>query len=561
MPDAWFYQPHGGPHSIADLQAKFPQIDSAALEVRRACIASPIYLAATLLSCMWKQNLFDRPSEAHRLVEQAMIAQTDTLYVDARGTAKTTLLDEVGTVWQLLKYPNDSVLLTHSSATNAKGLSHSVRVHFVLNKRLCGIFPEYEMPQIEAGNILAWSVPCRELGGREDSVECATPGTATAGRHYDVVKSSDWMNEQTTPLYGLGSIEVMNGLVALFSQVRAMLQAREVNPRAHYTIDSNRWHDGDLPGTIIRRDKDANVVRKIVRGVTGSPGSFVSSWPEVKKPEDIQRIYDDPTMTAAAFAANYRSDPLPDGGYAFNERWLHEYGKGTHCVWCNENHPEPESFRVGILLDPAFSDSKTDAKKTDRSGLVVVGVSPQRRIHVLYSAAGRGWDETEICRRLFNAMDVYGGHEEDKKRFTSQYVGIEDTSGAKSIIRIFNNEALMTGRHVNYRKIAPGGKSKSARIAPLHHIAQEWGIFVRRSEHKELCEELIRFGVAEHDDLADALAYAADDVWAATPEAPLVKVKLTMVPPPPPYTEADVRREIAEARRRRTGKSSLRRVG
>jgi len=317
-----------------------------------------------------------------------------------------------------------------------------------------------------------------------------------------------------------------------------MLQKPEINPRAYWAIDSNRWYFGDLADTIIQNDKK-NTVVKVIRGVTGEPGNFISSWPEVQKAEHIQKVWDDPTMTLRAFAANYRSAPMKETGYAFREQWFHVYGKGTHCVWCNENHPEPENLRVGILMDPAFSDSKTDAKKTDRSAIVVAGFSAQRRLYVLSTSAGRGWDETEICNRLFALMDVY----------SPGYVGIEDTSASKSIIRIFNNEMLMTGRHTPYRKIAPGGKSKDARIAPLHGFAQRWGIFVRPSEASELIEEACKYGVMQHDDLIDALAYAMEDIHgSAAPSGPVATVRKSnrmSVSDALEFVERDVRREQA----------------
>lgn len=547
------FQPHGGPFTEEQLREKY-NLDTVAIEVRKKCIASPLYLTK-LLAPMWTSwpvNLFDTPSEAHRKVEKAMIEQRDTLFVAERSTAKTTLSVEVRSVWQLLKYPNDSGLITHSTAQNARGLSHAVRKHFSENERFRAIFPEYAMPKNDEGNILRWSVPCRTRGGQHESIECATHETATAGRHYDWIMSSDWMNEQTTPLNGKATVEQMNNIVATFAQVRAMLQMKAVNPRAYWAVDSNRWFAGDLADTIIQNDKK-NLVEKIVVGVTGEPGNFRSSWPEVRTPDDIQRVWDDVTMNPKTFAANYRSEPLRETGYAFKEEWFHNFGKGTFCLRCNENHEEPKSLRIGILLDPAFSDSKTDAKKTDRSAIVVVGFTPKRMLHVLHCAAGRGWDEVVIRDRLFALMDVY----------KPAYVGIEDTSGAKSIIRFFQNECLMSGRFVPYRKIDPGGRSKDARIAPLHGHAQLHGIFVRPGEATELIAEATGYGTMQHDDLIDALAYAMDDISGGAAIVAPEKPRLTYVPSEPLGESGDVREEvrrITAQKRRMAPKWALRAV-
>lgn len=532
----WEYQPHGGPYSLEELRTRYPELVDGLIEQRRRCIASPIYLCDKVLSELWPVNLFDRPSSAHREVEAAMIAQKDTLYVDARGTAKTTFSIEGRSVWQLLKYPNDSGLLTHSSATNAKGLSAAVRAHFTRNTRLRGLFPEYAMEAGDEGNILKWSVPVRTIGGQQESIECATPGTATAGRHYDWICASDWMNEQTTPLYGLGSLEVMKSLVALFSQVRAMLQKPEVNPRAYYAIDSNRWNLADLAGTIIDNDT-ANVVIKVLRGVTGEPGNFCSSWPEVQTPEDIQRIYDDPVMTDAAFAANYRGVPLAEGGIAFLREWFHDYD-------------EQPSLDVGITMDPAFSDSKTGKKKTDRSGIVVSGIDAEGQLYLLDEAAGR-WDETECVNQLIRLLDFWK---------PTWGVGIEDTGGSRAIISIFQTLCRKTGRFINYREIAPGGRAKEARIAPLHFAAKRWGVRVKKGHCPQTIDELVNYGVAPYDDLADAFAYRVMDYYAPQLRQAVEKPLLTFVPPPKPYTAADFLREMAEHKRRRLGSSWARRT-
>lgn len=486
--DPWFFHPHGGPYDVEELQRRFPEISEAVLIERRRCIASPIYLGSRHLSALWKINLFDRPSSAHREIEKAIVDQRDALYVDARATAKTTLSIEIGSVHQLLRFPNDSGLLTHSTAENAKGLSAGVRAHFTRNHELLAIFPEYAMEPGDEGNILKWSIPVRTIGGQQESIECATPGTATAGRHYDFVCCSDWMNEVTTPLYGRGSLEKMNELIAQFSQVRGMLQRREVNPRAHYRVDSNRWHLQDLAGTLIEKDTNNRIV-KVLRGVTGTPGNFRPSWPEVQTPQDIQDIWESPEMTEAAFAANYRGVPLADGGIAFLDEDFIYYEQ------------EPEVLDIGITMDCAFSDSKTESKKTDRSAIVVSGFASDRELYLLDEAAGR-WNETECVDELIRMMDAW------KPMWG---VGIEETGSSRAIINLFQRECHRTGRYIHYREIKPGGRSKAARIAPLHFIARRWKIRVKKGRCLQTIDELKNFGVAAHDDLADAFAYRVMD--------------------------------------------------
>lgn len=800
----------GGPHAAEKLTAPVSAggygLGGVTMALRAACVASPLFLADKILSRMWETNLLDRPSSAHLEVERAMIDQASLLYVDARGTAKTTLLDEVGTVWQLLKYVDDSILLTHSSTVNVKALSASVRLHFVRNPDLKALFPEYAIDDRQGeGNILGWSVPCRTLGGREESVECGTPGSQMAGRHYTVVRCTDWMNENTTPLYGLASLETMKGLVELFSQVQGLLKGKEVCPRVHFTADSNRWHDGDLAGTLIRRDEGVDSIRKVVRGVTGQSGSFVSSWPEVKTPEMIQAIYDSPTMTSAMFAANFRctpsetpvlmadwtekriedvkvgdvvtgfnfgvenkfagklresvvtqvfskldevfeyglesgrfvrctadhkwftgrldsrerknghkvyrtprigmklvpvreavvepmqdalkeswaylagvvdgeghcgptlaisqspsanpavyqrigevlsrlglswkcftgpmwnrdgphqskqigvrgyfnihksrslyarllryghtaksaqmlkrvlhsrwrgpkdrivsckslgfqrvhalqtetgnyvawgyassnSDPLPDSGMAFKRQWLLEY----------KDMPAKIAERLGLLVaitvDPAFTEAAKKKRHSDRSGVVVSGVSPDTGdLYVLQIKPGY-FSVNQLCDVLFGLSTVW----------KPQFVGIEKAPGSLSITTALRNRMARTGERLPLIDLDTGNHDKNVRMGPLHQHAERQGLYVRLPDHVELVEELLRFGVAEHDDLADALAHRMFAAWLPHLKRSEVKPILTFVPPEPPETAESIRKWVKERTRSRQRPSWARRTG
>jgi len=73
---------------------------------------------------------------------------------------------------------------------------------------------------------------------------------------------------------------------------------------------------------------------------------------------------------------------------------------------------------------------------------------------------------------------------------------------------------VRTKRRVPYRLIRPASRAKDSpdRIGPLHSHAEHFGVFLKPA-HGELLEELLRFGVAERDDLADALAFRAMDLY------------------------------------------------
>lgn len=521
---------------------------------RERCVASPIHLASTIMSSMWPTNLFDRPSSAHREVERAMLDDADILYVDARGTAKTTLLDEVGSVHELLRRPEATILVTHSVDAQAKGLSRSIRVHFERNERMKRLFPEYAMDEkADAGNVLSWSVPCRRGGGREGSLTVATPGKQTAGMHFSKVRMSDWCNEQTTPLYGAATLEAMQALVASGAQVQGLLLDRSVCPWASWSLDTNRWHDADQAGTIIRgnKAKPSARLRIVERGVKRAPdGTFVPTWPEVQTPESLMEKFESPLMTAETWAANFCSSPMSGEGDQFKPEWFKWRGKDWRDL--------PPRLKVAIVCDAAWTDAASGgraARRSDRSAIVVTGVAPMGgdlggHLFVLHAEAGR-WGEDETIERIFAACLVW----------SPLWFGFEKTNGTRALEKLLLLKMSRDGGRVPFRDLLVSGRGKVARSSVLRAHAQHYGVYVQPGQ-EELVEELVRKGVADHDDLADALSHAAnEDLYpGATPVAQERPV-LRMVPPEPPETAESVlatvkARSREAARRGRYGRTA-----
>lgn len=500
---------YGGPHTIVRLSASRESggygLDGIALSLREKAIADPLFLASEVLG----RTLLRKPCPEHRRAAQAIVDQKNLLLLLPRGHLKTTLVDEVGTIWQLLKYPNDRILFLQASEANAKALAGNIRAHMVRNPVFRSLFPEYAMEAADEGNVLSFSVPCRTAISREASVEIGTPGTSLAGRHYDIIAASDLMNEQTTPPpCGSGSAEMMQKIVDWYATIDGLLESRLVSPRAHKRIDGTRFHDADLYGYIIENDKEGRF-EKVVNGVErGSDGRFIPVWDSFDA-DMLQEKYDSPTMTESLWAANYGNNPLPpDGATTFRKEWFTTY----------TDLPPREHFDVAITVDPAWTEEAKN-KKSDRSAIVVSGVQHRTgHLYVLDAKAGR-WTPNDLVEIVFSLVSFWN----------PSWVGFEqDDKGLKAL---FFNEMTRTGRYVNYRALKPGTKNKERRAAPLHNHAQHFHIFVRSPEHDELVGELLRFPVGKHDDYVDALAYRAFEMYHDGVQHLLEEPAPTWVPP------------------------------
>jgi hypothetical protein len=292
---------------------------------------------------------------------------------------------------------------------------------------------------------------------------------------------------------------------------------------------------------------------KVIRGVTvDENGRFVSTWPGVITSEELHEKRESVTMNAATWAANFCSDPKPDGGMNFAAKNLHNYP--SPCRACRSEGeivthapPEIEALRKQVTVDPAFTDDKNPKAKTDRSGIVVSGVDTSGRLWIPHTRAGR-WGPSEFTENLFDVVSFW----------KPQWVGIEDIPGSRALVSIFLSQLARTGRFMPYRRLKHAGRSKDARITPLLSHSESFGLYIHDS-CAELVEELLRWGLTEHDDLADALAYAALEMHSfpekeSEPEGPQLRV----VPPPPRETAAEVCARL-EARARRRGQASWRR--
>lgn len=459
-----------------------------AMAMRALAVRDPLYLAANVLGPF--PSPLGNPSPEHRQVANLIGAQKSFMFLHHRGSFKTTLVDEVGTIWQWLKYPDDRVLFLQASLENGKALARQVRNHLRTSQIFRAIFPEYAINTAdEAGQVLAFNVPCRQRNTREASLEIGTPDANLSGRHYDVLAGSDISNEQTSPPpCGRGTIEEAIKLRNWLATTDGLLESKVMNPRAHLRIDGTRWSEMDIYGYIIENDVK-NSITKVIGGVRTVDGKFVSSVPGFTS-EILQEIRDRPTMSASLWAANYTNSPIiGEGALQFLAPWFKPY------------KDIPEVLDVAITVDPAWSEQDKNPE-ADRSAIVVSGVDPVGDLFVLTYRVGR-WSPGDLLENLYTLIGAW----------SPSWVGIEGGTQSVSLIETFTNELRRSYPYVPFRVLTPKGKNKLVRVVPLHTHAQKRGIYVKPGEHDELIQEHLRFPGGRYKDLVDALAYRAQDLY------------------------------------------------
>lgn len=489
MPEMVF-SPFGGPFSPEKLMAAREDggygLGDDAMTMRALCVRDPLYLASEVLG----KTLLRNPAPQHRRVADLILAQKSFLYLDHRGSWKTTLADETATIHDWLRFPDYRVLFLQANMDLAKKLSGQVRGHLRENAIFRAVYPEYAINTAdEHGQIMSFSVPCKRSITREASLTIGTPETSLSMMHFDVIRGSDISNETNNPPpCGKGTIEEAMKIRGWLATTDGLLESRVVNPFAHKTFDGTRWSSVDAWAYLIENDVN-NRLEKIIHGIEMRDGLFYSSVPGFTH-EVIKEIREQPTMSAAMFAANYLNDPMIGAeAMQFQEGWFHPYEK------------EPEVMSVGITVDPAWTEQEKNPD-ADRSAVVVSGITPDGNLYVLAYRAGR-WAPSELLEIIYSLTATWK---------PDWGVGIEGGTQSVALIETFRNELARGFPFVPYREISPRGKNKLVRVIPLHTHAQRHGIYVKPGEHSELVQEFLKFPGGRYKDLVDALAYRAADL-------------------------------------------------
>lgn len=452
------------------------------IALRQKCLDDPCFLGAYVLD----YDFLEDPADFHRQAIQNLVEQKDFIFLAPRNHIKTTVVDVVGTIWQLLKYPNDRVLIAASTVDNAGLILKEIRHHMEGSQKLHALFPEYKpRSREEEGNTISYTVPCRTRHKKESSIEVAGENTKITGRHYDVIRCSDLVVKENVPPWA--DPAQMSQTIEWFRTTAALLDS--TNPRAHRTIDGTRWHDSDLYGELLRNDAAYNHFRRIVIGIKeDSNGDPIPVWSRMGVSVLKQRRAE---AGKYLWAANYQNDPLPGDTAMFRREWFKSY----------DSLPGP--LDVAITIDLAISE-RTEA---DRTAIVVSGISSSGDLYVLSAHAGR-WTPYEIADRIFDLNTFW----------SPTYIGIESVAWQKAMLYILDQEVRNRGIWLPIKALMPDGR-KERRAWPLSNHAERFGIYVR-PDQQELVDELIRFPVGKHDDYVDALAYRAYDMRPPTSSKP-----------------------------------------
>ena len=440
------------------------------------------------LAELGKKNLFflckailgyDRLSSTlHREVCWAIEHQdfSKRLIIIPRGHYKSTIATKGRSIQKLVKDPNERILITSATATNAQRFLRHIKAHFEHNSIFRWVYPEI-LPEFTK---TTWSnteiIVNRTKSFPEPSIDTAGVGTALTGRHYTTIIKDDIVDDKNTntPELIKDTIEWDASTVPLFDDPE--------DPSNEEIVIGTPWHKADVY-SIKRNDPDYAVyIRHALENKNGQPdyANGLPIFPERFPREKIEKIRSR-LQNDELFFCQYMCDPRGGDSSDFQREHIQFY------------ETIPSNISIFITLDPG-SIRPTDG---DFTAFLVCGVDIQNNIYVLYRIRDR-MNPRQIIDTMF---DLYQQFPE------TQSIGIETVAYQKSLVFYAREE--MGRRNVFLPLVelkTDTSKTKAMRIRALIPRFSNKSIFLR-PYMTDLIDELLDFPKGRHDDLIDALAY------------------------------------------------------
>lgn len=273
-----------------------------------------------------------------------------------------------------------------------------------------------------------------------------------------------------------------------------------MKPGARIVIACTRWHEADLLGEILSKERDQWKVIKIpFIAVTGDilgrkEGDRL--WPEWYTDEMERQAQLDPR----AFCSLWQQEPRPIEGAEFKRAWIQRYNK-----------PPTTSNKI-ILVDPAGDPSKSTGtrKKSDFTAMWVVALGADENMYLVDGLR----DRLNLTQRADALFALHKKHKPMQVRY-EQY-------GLQADVEHIKSEMERRQYRFAIKEVA-GRVEKNARIRrliPYFEGGRMWFPLEMKRENIKgetydvvsdfIEQEYASFPVGRHDDSFDCLARIAE---------------------------------------------------
>lgn len=436
------------------------------------------------------------------LVEEARAHDLISVVVP-RNHAKTTLLSQIMTAWEIVRDTRGRQRILMASATLGLAKENVGRIRDMLDgdievagqvlpvKRL---FPWAAPvnPHGSSGPTASFNVAGRSGPGKEPTVFTGSPGTALAGRRFTLAILDDVVNEQNC-----ATREQREKVIAFIAQVEALRYDRKHTP---IRAVSTPWAPGDLTSHLAARPGWRQVRHPLFVG-GGREAVVCPSFINLEEALEMEATAKT-TGRYAFFSAQYLLDPIASDQPLF-----------TSELWAGAHRPGLLRSAVArfphiLLWDPVATVDATTAS-IDRNGIAVLAVVP---------AAALPYEVADPRRNVFIPVftgEIAGGADDALRQVEDwvsrklwpalEEIWIEEVAAQSFLAPWAKERGRMGDVRVRGQKIP--AKSLTLRLSGLQTAMRE-GYFVVPDDLEGgglLRQRLTEFPRSDYDDLPAAL--------------------------------------------------------
>lgn len=419
----------------------------------------------------------------------------------SRGHYKSSIITFALTIQDILKNPEETIVIISYSKTMAESFLSQIKLEFENNIKLKRLFPDilYDNPSKEADK---WSVKDgfsvkRKGNPKEQTVEAyGLVDSQPTGKHFRIQVFDDIVTDSSVT-----SADMIYKTTSAWEAALNIGADTDVY-RTRRRYIGTRWHHADTWADLMAR-------RAVIPRIYPCTEDGTLKGKSVFLPKDVlMEKYRD--MKARTFNAQMLLNPTPEESSMFRREFLRHWDADTTT-----------NLNIYIVVDPSNKTKKqTERRRGDFTAMWVVGLGADQNYYVL-----------DIIRDKLNlrerAITLFKLHE----KWRPISVGYE--TGAMSADIEFIKEEMTK---VNYRFSIvelPNNIGKADRIENLEPLFQRgriWlpnHVWITDFEGKRvdlvdafINEEFLQYPYAKHDDMLDALSYILHrDLGAVFPQS------------------------------------------
>ncbi len=396
------------------------------------------------------------------------------------GHGKTQLISEAFPAWYLSLYPRRKIGLAAYEASFAAGRGRAAREYVRRNGDILGI---QISPYISAAK--EWEV--ERHGGGMVSVGIGGP---LMGQRLDLVIVED---------------PIKNPQEALSPTIRdhhwdwwrAVVLTR-LTPKGAVVLVQHRWHEDDLPARILREDEAERwkVLKLPAFAERGDPlgrEEGAPLWPEMYPRSYLEDRRAD--VGPYWFSSLYQQNPQPEEGALVHRSHFRYFRDGGSEMVLMDGPGEVRRFPRGscVWFQTCDTAQKT-GQENDYTVLSTWLLTPENDL-LLY----------DVFRERLVIPKQYGILQAQAQRYPELVLqAVEEKNAGIGLIQ----QGKLDGRPF---RILKADTDKKTRFGPASVMYENGKIFHRVGAHWLTIaeDELLFFPNAEHDDIADTVAYAA----------------------------------------------------